>query len=54
MSGQRKIRVLVVDDSVVMRRVLSEVVKSDPDGYTLVTSSSSMATERVLHKKLVE
>jgi tripartite-type tricarboxylate transporter receptor subunit TctC len=28
------------------------VAKSNPDGYTLVTSSSSMATERVLHKKL--
>ena len=28
------------------------VAKSPPDGYTLVTSSSSMATERVLHKKL--
>src|SRR5262245_11170383 len=30
----------------------SAVAKSDPDGYTLVTSSSSMATERVLHKNL--
>ena len=30
MNGQRKVRVLVVDDSVVMRRVLSEVVTSDP------------------------
>jgi len=28
------------------------VARSDPDGYTLVTSSSSMATERVLHKTL--
>jgi tripartite-type tricarboxylate transporter receptor subunit TctC len=28
------------------------VARSDPDGYTLVTSSSSMATERVLHKHL--
>src|SRR6476661_9001440 len=28
------------------------VAKAAPDGYTLVTSSSSMATERVLHKKL--
>src|SRR5512135_2379962 len=28
------------------------VAKSDPDGYTLVTSSSSMATESVLHKTL--
>jgi tripartite-type tricarboxylate transporter receptor subunit TctC len=28
------------------------VAKSDPDGYTLVTSSSSMATEFVLHKSL--
>jgi len=28
------------------------VARSDPDGYTLVTSSSSMATESVLHKKL--
>jgi tripartite-type tricarboxylate transporter receptor subunit TctC len=28
------------------------VAKSDPDGYTLVTSSSSMATEFVLHKNL--
>ena len=28
------------------------VAKSDPDGYTLVTSSSSLATERVLHKSL--
>jgi tripartite-type tricarboxylate transporter receptor subunit TctC len=28
------------------------VARSDPDGYTLVTSSSSMATERVLHKNL--
>ncbi len=25
------------------------VARSDPDGYTLVTSSSSMATETVLH-----
>jgi tripartite-type tricarboxylate transporter receptor subunit TctC len=28
------------------------VARSDPDGYTLVTSSSSMATESVLHTKL--
>ena len=28
------------------------VAKSEPDGYTLVTSSSSMATESVLHKTL--
>jgi len=28
------------------------VAKSDPDGYTLATSSSSMATEYVLHKHL--
>jgi len=28
------------------------VAKSNPDGYTLVTSSSSMATESVLHSKL--
>ncbi len=28
------------------------VARSDPDGYTLVTSSSSMATESVLHKTL--
>lgn len=31
----------------------STVAKATPDGYTLVTSSSSMATERVLHKHLV-
>jgi tripartite-type tricarboxylate transporter receptor subunit TctC len=30
----------------------SSVARADPDGYTLVTSSSSMATERVLHKAL--
>ena len=30
----------------------STVARSDPDGYTLVTSSSSMATESVLHSKL--
>src|SRR5215510_15040861 len=30
----------------------SAVARSEPDGYTLVTSSSSMATERVLHKAL--
>src|SRR5450631_2234558 len=30
----------------------SSVARSDPDGYTLVTSSSSMATETVLHKIL--
>lgn len=30
----------------------ASVARSDPDGYTLVTSSSSMATERVLHKHL--
>ena len=28
------------------------VARSDPDGYTLATSSSSMATESVLHTKL--
>jgi tripartite-type tricarboxylate transporter receptor subunit TctC len=28
------------------------VAKSDPDGYMLVTSSSSMATESILHKTL--
>jgi len=28
------------------------VTRSDPDGYTLATSSSSMATESVLHSKL--
>ncbi len=28
------------------------VARSDPDGYTLATSSSSMATESVLHSKL--
>jgi tripartite-type tricarboxylate transporter receptor subunit TctC len=30
----------------------ASVAKADPDGYTLVTSSSSMATGRVLHKNL--
>ena len=30
----------------------TSVARSDPDGYTLVTSSSSMATEIVLHKTL--
>ena len=30
----------------------ASVARSDPDGYTLVTSSSSMATETVLHNKL--
>jgi tripartite-type tricarboxylate transporter receptor subunit TctC len=30
----------------------TSVARSEPDGYTLVTSSSSMATERVLHKNL--
>jgi tripartite-type tricarboxylate transporter receptor subunit TctC len=30
----------------------SSVARADADGYTLVTSSSSMATESVLHKKL--
>jgi tripartite-type tricarboxylate transporter receptor subunit TctC len=30
----------------------SSVARSDPDGYMLVTSSSSMATETVLHKTL--
>ena len=30
----------------------AQVAKADPDGYTLVTSSSSMATETVLHRKL--
>ncbi len=30
----------------------ASVAKSDPDGYTLVASSSSMATESVLHKSL--
>src|SRR5262249_1482012 len=28
------------------------VAKSEPDGYTLVTSSSSMATEAALHRRL--
>ena len=28
------------------------VAKSDPDGYTLVTSSSSMGTEAVLHRRM--
>ena len=30
----------------------ASVARSDPDGYTLVTSSSSMATEVVLHRTL--
>jgi tripartite-type tricarboxylate transporter receptor subunit TctC len=30
----------------------ASVARSDPDGYTLVASTSSMATERVLHKNL--
>ncbi|MGH6737493.1 MAG: Bug family tripartite tricarboxylate transporter substrate binding protein, partial [Bradyrhizobium sp.] len=30
----------------------TSVARSDPDGYTLVTSSSSMATETVLHSHL--
>ena len=30
----------------------AEVARSDPNGYTLVTSSSSMGTEVVLHKRL--
>jgi tripartite-type tricarboxylate transporter receptor subunit TctC len=30
----------------------ASVARADPDGYTLVTSSSSMATESVLHSKL--
>ena len=28
---QRKTRVLIVDDSVVMRRLLAEAIASDPD-----------------------
>jgi tripartite-type tricarboxylate transporter receptor subunit TctC len=30
----------------------AQVAKADPDGYTLVTSSSSMGTETVLHRTL--
>src|SRR5271156_6741674 len=30
----------------------SDVAKADPDGYTLVTSSTSMGTGMVLHKSL--
>jgi tripartite-type tricarboxylate transporter receptor subunit TctC len=30
----------------------ADVAKADPDGYTVVTSSTSMGTERVLHKNL--
>src|SRR5471032_1800225 len=30
----------------------TSVSRADPDGYTLVTSSSSMATETVLHRSL--
>jgi two-component system chemotaxis response regulator CheB len=30
MSGPQKIRVLVVDDSVVVRRIISDVLASDP------------------------
>jgi tripartite-type tricarboxylate transporter receptor subunit TctC len=30
----------------------AQVAKADPDGYTFVTSSSSMGTESVLHRKL--
>jgi tripartite-type tricarboxylate transporter receptor subunit TctC len=30
----------------------AQVARADPDGYTLVTSSSSMATESVLHRTL--
>ena len=30
----------------------ADVAKADPDGYTLVTSSTSMATGMVLHKSL--
>jgi tripartite-type tricarboxylate transporter receptor subunit TctC len=30
----------------------ADVAKADPDGYTLVTSSTSMGTEMVLHKNL--
>ena len=30
----------------------AQVARADPDGYTLVTSSSSMGTESVLHRKL--
>ena len=30
----------------------SDVAKADPDGYTVVTSSTSMGTEMVLHKNL--
>ncbi len=30
----------------------ADVAKADPDGYTVVTSSSSMGTEMVLHQKL--
>ena len=30
----------------------SSVARSDPDGYTVATSSSSMATESVLHRTL--
>jgi tripartite-type tricarboxylate transporter receptor subunit TctC len=29
-----------------------QVAKADPDGYTVVTSSTSMGTEQVLHKSL--
>src|SRR6476620_3048024 len=45
--------VMIVMRPVARGRIgFAAVATSEPDGYTLVTSSSSMPTERVLHKNL--
>src|SRR5512140_743609 len=51
MANKNKIRVLVVDDSAVVRQTLTEVLSSDPGIEVMATASDPfIAAEKILHE----
>jgi two-component system chemotaxis response regulator CheB len=48
MSGERKIRVLIVDDSALIRQLLSEMVDSQPDMQTVGTASDPVVAREMV------
>ncbi len=51
MVNNKRIRVLVVDDSAVVRQTLAEVLSSDPDIDVMATASDPfIAAEKILHE----
>ena len=50
-EAQKKIRVLIVDDSASVRTTLSEIIDADPDLEVMATASDPyVAVERIRHE----